>query len=352
MFYILLFFFLICINLGYWGWVCFTHWQSTKETLSNYDCTVLICCKNNADELQQLLTKIKNQRTPTTQILVINDYSNHSEEEKIHYLKTKYSFDLITPSQDIIGKKLAVFEGIHAAKYNNILLIDSDCNPHGEWLHRMNNALQSNGLTLGYSPIKKEKNLLNTWMRYENVVTALQYLSFAANGMPYMGVGRNMAITKAAVNNLLLEDLHIDIPSGDDDMLVQHIGKANICVHSEAFVTTNGLSTWREYIRQKRRHYGIATKYKLKHKVLLSIFSSTQMLLLPTLVFGLWVCPIIVCITVVIRWLIMIVLSSRKFKRLQQQDLLWYMPILDIALSLHYWIFSVVFLLPKDKAWQ
>ena len=50
-------------------------------------------------------------------------------------------------------------------------------------------------IILGYGAYDKNPGLLNALIRYETLVTALQYFSYAYNGIPYMGVGRNMAYT-------------------------------------------------------------------------------------------------------------------------------------------------------------
>jgi hypothetical protein len=46
----------------------------------------------------------------------------------------------------------------------------------------------------GYEKI--EKSFLNKLIRFETLLTAIQYFSWAKAGLPYMGVGRNLAYKK------------------------------------------------------------------------------------------------------------------------------------------------------------
>jgi hypothetical protein len=51
-------------------------------------------------------------------------------------------------------------------------------------------------IVLGYGAYHKKKGLLNKLIRFETFHTALQYLSYALAGIPYMGVGRNLSYKK------------------------------------------------------------------------------------------------------------------------------------------------------------
>ena len=51
-------------------------------------------------------------------------------------------------------------------------------------------------VVLGYGAYHKRPGMLNKLIRFETFHTALQYLSFALAGMPYMGVGRNLSYKK------------------------------------------------------------------------------------------------------------------------------------------------------------
>ena len=60
-------------------------------------------------------------------------------------------------------------------------------------------------------------------IRFDAAHVAVQYLSFALAGIPYMGVGRNLAYQKSLFyeNNGFIS--HYTIPSGDDDLFINRV---------------------------------------------------------------------------------------------------------------------------------
>ena len=80
-------------------------------------------------------------------------------------------------------------------------------------------------LVIGYSPYQKKKGLLNALIRFDTFYIGLQYLSFAKAGIPYMGVGRNMAYKKSLFFSVSGFKTHYHIDSGDDDLFVREAGR-------------------------------------------------------------------------------------------------------------------------------
>ena len=77
-----------------------------------------------------------------------------------------------------------------------MLLTDADCVPSTEhWVHKMQDGF-NNGveIVLGYGAYHKRPGLLNKIIRFETFHTAIQYLSYALAGTPYMGVGLKLIV--------------------------------------------------------------------------------------------------------------------------------------------------------------
>jgi hypothetical protein len=64
---------------------------------------------------------------------------------------------------------------------------------------------------------------LNRFIRFETVYSAVQYLSFALNGSPYMGVGRNLIYHKSLFAEANGFKSHEKIASGDDDLFINQV---------------------------------------------------------------------------------------------------------------------------------
>ena len=78
-------------------------------------------------------------------------------------------------------------------------------------------------LYLGYGAYHKTSGILNKLIRFETFHTALQYLSYALAGLPYMGVGRNLSYKKDIfLRNKGFSSIN-HIPSGDDDLFINKV---------------------------------------------------------------------------------------------------------------------------------
>src|SRR5687767_2285076 len=142
-------------------------------------------------------------------------------------------------------------------------------------------------IVLGYGAYHKRPGLLNKLIRFETFHTALQYLSYALAGMPYMGVGRNLSYKKDLfIRNKGFSSIN-HIPSGDDDLFINQVATAKntaVIIDPDAVTRSIPKTTWKSWLRQKSRHYTTAKFYKPKHKFLLGLYFSTQFLFYPMLV--------------------------------------------------------------------
>src|SRR6476469_2548602 len=171
-----------------------------KIVSQTHPVSVIICAKNEAGNLAKNLPGALVQKYRTThEVIVVND--NSSDESKYivkQYQKTFRHLHLVELKQEarfIPGKKFPLSVGIKTAKYEIVLLTDADCVPASEfWIEKMQEPFQ-NGveIALGYGAYHKQKGILNKIIRFDTFHSAMQFLSYALAGIPYMGVGRNLA---------------------------------------------------------------------------------------------------------------------------------------------------------------
>ncbi len=242
--------------------------------------SVIICAKNEAENLKTYLPKILEQDYPHFEVVLVNDGSTDNSEQILLDIKKKYPILRVISEQKrtLPGKKEALQKGIMAAAYENLLLTDADCFPAtNDWIKSMMLNLQHPcQLVLGYSPYRAENTLINFFIRYETIYAAAQYLSFALAGMPYMGVGRNIAYKKTLFIESKGFERHLNIASGDDDLFVNQVARQHntqINIQKEALVYSIPKSSWRDYYYQKRRHLSTASSYQVKHQILLGVLA-------------------------------------------------------------------------------
>ena len=263
--------------------------QPEVQTDFNKPVSVLICCKNEAENLKKNLPYFLNQSYSSFELVLINDRSSDATFEVMESFKKKYPslvkiVDVAENEQFWGSKKYALTLGIKAAAHEHLLFSDADCKPNSKhWIKEMcRNFSNDIGLILGYGAYRRIKSsLLNKLIRLETLLTAVQYFSYLNIGLPYMGVGRNMAYTKTLFFTSNGFANHMHLRSGDDDLFVnENANNKNTthCIDQQAFTTSEPKDNWSEWVLQKRRHLGTAHAYKTHQKVMLGMFYISQLL--------------------------------------------------------------------------
>ena len=118
-------------------------------------------------------------------------------------------------------------------------------------------------------------------IRYETTLTGGLYLGKALAGYPYRGVGRNLAYQKDFFVSSGGFDSHAHIPSGDNDLLINHWANSTntaAVINPYAFTWSEPKTTWMSLLRQKRRHQTTAHLYRMASKITLSLYSGSILL--------------------------------------------------------------------------
>ncbi|WP_187696424.1 glycosyltransferase, partial [Xanthovirga aplysinae] len=261
--------------------------QKFDHNHKNEPISVVICAHNEEPNLRELLPTLYKQNYPEFELIVVDDRStdgtqNYLREEEINHPKlTRLRIDKCP--DHINEKKYALTLGIKAAKNEWILFTDADCIPSSKmWIYEMSRAFnEQTEIVLGYSPYEKQKGFLNYFIRFETLYTAIQYLSLALAGSPYMGVGRNMAYRKSLFLNNNGFNRQIGITGGDDDLFINaHAHKKNtkVVIGKNNLVRSIPKTTIKSYFRQKKRHLSVGKHYKSSDKFILGLLSVSHLI--------------------------------------------------------------------------
>ncbi len=326
--------------------------------------SVVICARNEQENLKANLPLVLEQHYPNFEVVVVNDCSNDDSEYVLRELSTRYSSLRVVTLTDNArfrhGKKFAVTMGIKAARHEHLLFTDADCRPDSPlWIEHMQRHFSSTtSIVLGYSPYEKLGGLLNALIRFETLFTAINYLSFALAGKPYMGVGRNMAYKKSLFFSKKGFASHIHIPSGDDDLFVnEHASRENtlIEISEESQMWSTPKQSMRAYWKQKRRHMGAGRLYKSSDKATLSLQTGSAFLfitLIPVLIFALKAIWWQVMAFYAFRMLVAYIVYVPVFRKLRCADLLWGFPFLDLIYNVLLTLVGSVSAFKKPARWH
>lgn len=305
--------------------------------------SVIICAKNEAENLRRFLPAILDQDHDDFEVVLINDASIDDTLEVMEDFQRKDPRVKLVNVKNVeafwANKKYALTLGIKKASKPYLLFTDADCEPETRhWIREMSgNFSQNTSIALGYGGyFSIKRSLLNKLIRFETLMTAVQYFSYSLWGLPYMGVGRNLAYTSDKFFDQTGFAGHLHLRSGDDDLFVNRAASSantSVCFSQNSFTRSIPKKSFQAWIAQKRRHVSTARHYKLKHRLLLGLFYLSQLLfwvLFFTLLFGThWKLALGV---LGLRILLQSILFYKAGRKLKETDLIWLFPFLELFL--------------------
>lgn len=341
----------------------FSRQEQVSEGLPPNPVSVIVCAHDEEPNLRELIPLLLSQNHPEFEVIIVEDRSNDGTYDYLlqaaqedHRLKM---VRVVNKPDYINGKKFGITLGVRAARYNWLLFTDADCRPVSKhWITLMTKLYNDQTqFVLGYSPYRKEVGLLNSFIRFESLLTGIQAFGMALLGKPYMGVGRNLAYTKSLFLQSKGFNNYLGLVGGDDDLFVNvHATRSNTQLRLGAESTTVSApkKSWSEFMNQKLRHLHAGKRYKFFDKLLLGPFMISWLLtwfiVVPALFFVHPFWPFLVLF--ILRWAILIYLLMKAAKRLGGQFEAWKTPFLDFIFPFYYLVTGLQALVVKNIRWK
>jgi len=352
----LLYYFLLFARLAF-------HKTKPRNISQTHPVSVIICARDEAANLAKNLPGALIQQYRTThEVILVNDNSFDESKYIVEAYQKEYKqlhlIELKQEARFIPGKKFPLSIGIKTAKYEIVLLTDADCVPASEfWIEKMQEGFaDKTEIVLGHGALHKKKGFFNKLVRWENLHTALQYLSYAKAGLTYMGVGRNLSYKKAIFFRHKGFSSHNHVPGGDDDLFINKAAtkaNTNIVIDKDAFTLSEPAKNWKQWTKQKKRHYTTSKYYKPLHKFLLGLYAFSHFLFYPlfvvSAVFYSWKEALAVF---AIRCITQGIILFNVSKKLNEKDLFPIYWLLDIWMFFYYIIFSTSLFKKPAKTWK
>ncbi len=258
---------------------------NVAHTVEQPPVSVIICARNEGDNLQRFLPLVLEQNYADYEVIVVNDGSCDDTDDIIKELQKVYHNLYVTnipqETRIISHKKLAITVGVKAAKNEILLFTDADCRPlTPDWITTMvRNFDENTEFVLGHGDYYCEPGFISKMISYDTLTIAMQYMGFALLGHPYMGVGRNMAYRRSTFFRLKGFAGFLHIPSGDDDLLINAFGKKHntrIEPSFEAKTLSLPKTTFTDWYYQKLRHLSTVDVYKSGSKMWIGLEPLTR----------------------------------------------------------------------------
>ena len=337
---------IVVIQLLYYSIVFgkFSFAKAQKTTPKKIGISVIVCAKNEADNVVQFIPLLAEQDYPNYEIILIDDASSDATLEILEEFEKKYSnirLVKVENNEAFWGnKKYALTLGIKASQKDYLLFTDADCYPATkDWITTMSSQFTMNKtIVLGYGAHEKiVGSFLNKIIRFETMLTAIQYFSWSKMGYPYMGVGRNLAYKKEEFYNVNGFIDHMKIRSGDDDLFINQVANSKnttLCYLPESFTYSKPKTTFKDWFNQKRRHLTTADFYKPFDKFRLVLFYASQLLFIIFSIVLLafqyqWIAVLSI---IVFRYIVAWISLGFASAKLKEKDVMYWFPIIEIVL--------------------
>lgn len=330
----------------------------------NKPLSVIICAKNEYLYLKKHLPLILEQDYPDYEVVVVDDASEDETQYLLKELCEKYPHLKVVNFKKNVnffsGKKFPLALGIRSAKNEFLVLTDADCYPSSsQWLRLMqrNYHDEKTQIVLSYSPYVPAPGFLNIFFRYETFITAVQYLSYSLAGFPYMGVGRNLSYRRSLFIENKGFSTHYRLSSGDDDLFINQVATGRntvIEIETAAQMFTYPKKTLTDWVKQKRRHFTTYPYYKFSSKLMLGLFSISN-LLFYFLIFWLFMLryniPVLASLFI-LRLISQLIVFKKCMHKLSERKLLLLSPIFDILFTVINPLIAISNMVSRKKKWN
>jgi len=349
----------------YWGIFVRLAFYKDEQTVSTDlpPVSLVMAARNEYHHLRKNLPSLLNQDYPDYEVVVVNHASDDETADYLKEMQQRYPrLKVVNIERDLNffhGKKFPLSIGIKSASNDILLLTDADCAPVSkQWVKKMASRYDdSTEIVLGVGLYSKEKGFLNRVIRYDTFLVAMQYLSYALAGMPYMGVGRNLSYRK----NLFFRNKgfisHYDLSSGDDDLFINQTAKAQntrIEISPDSIVYSEPKHHWNDWFIQKRRHLSAGKKYKTRFKILLGGYNLSLGIFYLTIILLLIKSTFILVLlgALSLRLFSRILIQYKILKRLEDQQLLLFSLWWEPVYMLLYTFMGIIGLMSKTVKWK
>lgn len=354
------------IQSGYYLFVFgkLAFWKPKKINPKKIPISIIVCAKNEAENVSRLVPLLATQKYPDFEIVLIDDASTDNTLDIFEAFEKEYNnirLVKVVNNEAFWGnKKFALTLGIKAARKEYLLFTDADCRPSSEnWITEMScHFTMQKTIVLGYGAYDKIANsLLNKIIRFETVLTAMQYLSWARLGRPYMGVGRNLAYKREEFFKVDGFRDHLQIRSGDDDLFINQVAQkknTTISIEPASFTYSPPKTTFTEWFRQKRRHVSTASHYKMFDRLQLSVFYASQFL---------FILLFIILLAFRFEWMIVLGIGLFRYAvtwtvlgmtaaKLREKDTIYWYPFIEIVLVITQLNIFIANMFSKPVQWK
>lgn len=189
--------------------------------------SVIVYADDAPERLGNLLTRIFSQRYEgKTEVIVVNDGASPDVADVVKRLSQEHPnlYQTFVPNEahNLSRRKLGLSLGIKAARQPYVVITCDRCIPESDdWLDAMTRPFaRGKEVVLGFA---RMEGLEKGADRFDEVATAVVWLTAALGGKPYRGTGLNIGYKRSLFFEAKGFSRYLTLHNGDDDLFVNQI---------------------------------------------------------------------------------------------------------------------------------
>ncbi|MFQ5584317.1 MAG: glycosyltransferase, partial [Calditrichia bacterium] len=292
--------FIFLLNFYFLRWVL-RGLKKVKEEPSSHNperhsYSVIIAAHNEEKNLPHCLEVLIRQEYPLSlyEIVVVADRCTDDTGVVVRRFQKRFPqirlIEIDSVPQGISPKKFALQKGIDAAKHPHLLFVDGDVLTTTRFIQTMNQHFNKDIVAvIGLMKLRTTRTLFQRFLVFERMLNWSVAAAGVGNKQPVIAYGGAWGYSRSAFREVNGFEGIQHCLGGDDDLVVQKFGRANLtvafCTNPDGWVTTEAPQSFKQFLRQRKRHISAAKYYRLKFKLGYFFFHSSNLLL--------WLMPLI-----------------------------------------------------------
>jgi len=248
------------------GWVRIRRQKMPPRTANPPRVSVIVAFRNEAANLEHLVTDLSNSSFPPDrfEVILVDDHSNDNSTDVIQKaIQSRARVTVLQLPEGLQGKKAALKLGISEARFEIIATTDADCRLSKNWVTCVASYFEEEQAKMVLGPVKLADN-----GTFFGNLQILEFVSVAATtaatvGLrhPVMANGANFAFRKEVFEEVGGYEDNLAIASGDDEFLLRKVYQRypegiRYLNYFEAAVSTPPQPNLKSFLYQRMRWAG------------------------------------------------------------------------------------------------
>ncbi len=238
--------------------------SSESNQLPDEFVSIIIPFRNESNNILKSLESIEKQDYPKNkfEIIYVDDSSNDDSLDKLLNVKRSGNVKVISVAEGFSSnahKKRAIRYGIENSLGEIIVTTDADCLHNSNWLRSLVQTFdKETGFVSGPVEFNEGKSLFSKLQKLEFAGLVFTGAGLIGIDKPTICNAANIAYRKSVYELVKGFSDHMNLSSGDDELLMQKIKKETeykikFCLKREAIALTPANETYRKFYDQRKR---------------------------------------------------------------------------------------------------